>query len=183
MLGDSLGKHEWLGRSDASMLAERSAIQDVLVAYCRAIDRRDANLLRRVYWPDATDNHGVYDGPVDGFVAMILPFLAGQRTHHVLGNVLIELADEVARVESYVTAHHFRSTAADHMEHYVVGGRYLDTMQKRNGGWRILRRTFVEDWNQVRPANFRDDALSPEVRRTFGRNGPDDVSYTEQAFS
>ncbi|MGO9100818.1 MAG: hypothetical protein ACLP9Y_15775 [Mycobacterium sp.] len=41
----------------AALLGER-AILRVLLNYCRAIDRRDVELLRDFYWPDVTDPHG-----------------------------------------------------------------------------------------------------------------------------
>lgn len=30
----------------------------------------------------------------------------------------------------------------------VIGGRYLDSLQKRSGEWRITRRTMLYDWQQ-----------------------------------
>ncbi len=30
----------------------------------------------------------------------------------------------------------------------VIGGRYLDRAEKRDGGWRIARRTMLYDWQQ-----------------------------------
>ena len=47
---------------DVEELIARQEITDVLHRYCRAVDRRDPDLLRSVYHPDATDDHGVYAG-------------------------------------------------------------------------------------------------------------------------
>ena len=47
-------------------LMDREAIRDCLYLYCRGIDRADEATLRSAYWPDAIDNHGSYNGPIDG---------------------------------------------------------------------------------------------------------------------
>jgi hypothetical protein len=45
------------------------AILEVLALYCRAIDRCDAELLRRLYWPEAIEDRGYFSGDRDAFVA------------------------------------------------------------------------------------------------------------------
>ena len=39
-------------------LADREAIRDVAIRYCRGVDRLDVDVLKSAYWPDATDHHG-----------------------------------------------------------------------------------------------------------------------------
>src|SRR3546814_19513011 len=46
-----------------AMLCNRMEISDLLSRYCRGIDRLDKKLISDVYWPDAMDNNGVYNGP------------------------------------------------------------------------------------------------------------------------
>ena len=36
----------------------------------------------------------------------------------------------------------------------MYGGRYLDTLEKREGEWRISKRNYVLDWTKV----FSDDS-------------------------
>ncbi len=50
------------------LLAER-AIARVLYTYSRAADRFDLELMRSCYWPDGTDDHGSYNGGLDGIHA------------------------------------------------------------------------------------------------------------------
>jgi hypothetical protein len=159
-----------------SELLDKQAISEVLIRYCRGIDRCEPDLLRSVYWPEATDSHGVFDGNALEFADFILPFLRRFRTtSHCLSNIAIRLAGDRAAVESYVTAHHER-TGDSGAEDYVVGGRYLDLFERRGEEWRILARRFVEDWNQVRPSMPRVEA--EPVRRAFGARWPDDPSYS-----
>ena len=40
------------------VLLDKQEIHEVLMRYCRGIDRCDAELLHSVYHPDATDDHG-----------------------------------------------------------------------------------------------------------------------------
>jgi len=67
---------------------------------------------------------------------------------HFMGNQLIELDGDTARVETYAVAYHWKDEVAgtDHPENLVVGVRYLDTVQRRSEGWRITRRQVAPDW-------------------------------------
>ena len=42
------------------VLLDKQEIHEVLMRYCRGIDRCDAELLHSVYHPDATDDHGLF---------------------------------------------------------------------------------------------------------------------------
>ena len=44
---------------------DRALITDLIHRYSRAVDRLDADLLRSVYWPDGTDDHGRPHGDED----------------------------------------------------------------------------------------------------------------------
>src|SRR6476469_6176816 len=72
-------------------LLDKQAITEVLLGYCRAIDRRDADLMRRVYWPDAIDDHAVFQGNVEEFIAYAFPFMVGVMSQHVITNIWIDL--------------------------------------------------------------------------------------------
>ena len=86
-------------------LLDREAIRDCLHRYCRGIDRVDEACLRSVYWPDATDRHGPYQGTASGFIEWALDKLKdAPRGVHLLYNILIDLRGEVAGVESYFQA-------------------------------------------------------------------------------
>lgn len=67
-------------------------------------------------------------------------------TQHVLGQSVIELDGATAFAETHVTAHH-RLTADDGDRDTVIGGRYLDRLDKRGAEWRIGQRTMLYDWH------------------------------------
>lgn len=82
--------------------AARDAIREVLALYCRAIDRCDAELLRRLYWPEALEERGYFSGDRDAFVAWVMPQLAElDATHHQIGLPSIALNGDTAEVETY----------------------------------------------------------------------------------
>jgi hypothetical protein len=83
---------------DLQRVLDEAAIQRVLVQYCRGIDRGDEALIAGVYWPDATDDHGVYKGSGQGFAPYVVKALNAHAlaTQHALGNVSIELSGATA---------------------------------------------------------------------------------------
>jgi ketosteroid isomerase-like protein len=127
-----------------SELADRQAINEVLIRYCRAVDRLDMELLASVYHPDAIDDHGDWVGDAPTFVSRAKHFMTKhfEATQHRLSNITIELDGDVAYVESYVLATHI--LAENGIE--VGGARYVDRFERRQGEWRIAYRTVVMDW-------------------------------------
>lgn len=155
-------------------LLDRMAIHDVLTRYSRAIDRCDIDLLKSVYWPEATDDHGVFNGDAHAFAEFIIPLLAtNHSTMHALCNMYVELGEGEARSETYVIAYHDVDADAGR-EDLIIGGRYLDRLEKRGGEWRIIRRQFVMDWNQNLPATARWD-IEPFIQlKVRGARTPND---------
>ena len=84
-------------------LLDKQEIEEVVLRYCRGIDRRDFDLVRSCYHSDAQDHHGSFDGTVDEFVTWVDGLTSRYRwTTHLVGNVLIDLADDgVAACETY----------------------------------------------------------------------------------
>ena len=118
-------------------LIDREAIRDVIARVARGEDRRNEALLRSAFWPDATIDFGVMAGSFDDYLGWCVP---GSPmipvTQHTLGQTLIVLRGDSARCETYV--HSYHRVAAEGREHdTAMGGRYLDTLEKRDGDWRI----------------------------------------------
>jgi hypothetical protein len=65
-------------------------IQDTLHRYSRAIDRDDWSLLRKVYTRDAIDEHGRYNGDIEGMIAWLkVEMPRYESSMHFLGQSLI----------------------------------------------------------------------------------------------
>ncbi|GEL22386.1 hypothetical protein PSU4_13400 [Pseudonocardia sulfidoxydans NBRC 16205] len=138
-------------------LVDRADIHDVLMRYCRGVDRCDVELIRSVYHLDSVDDHGYWSGPGQEFPEFIVGRLtsAALRTTHAVANELIELDGDTARVETYVFAYLWRVAqteaegsadgSAEALD--VFAGRYVDQFARRDGVWRIASRTVVHDWS------------------------------------
>ena len=76
-------------------LADREAIRDCLYRYSRGVDRCDEEVLRSAYWEDAFDDHVLFSGTREPFIAWVLPALrAMEQSMHMIGNILIRLHGE-----------------------------------------------------------------------------------------
>jgi hypothetical protein len=125
---------------------DRDEIRHVLSLYPRAIDRCDAALLRKIYWPEGTDDHGSFSGGLDAFIDWAFPeLLKLEQTHHHIGNPCVVVNGSEAHAEAYYIAYHRVKSGTGH--DFVVGGRYIDRLQRRGSEWRILARTVTFDYN------------------------------------
>jgi ketosteroid isomerase-like protein len=121
-------------------LEARTAIEDQLKRFARAVDRQDWRLARELYHDDAFDDHGFFKGPPDAFLAHIAEMHKVQEhSMHFNTNVLIEFQSrEKAFVETYVLV---LQRFAD--RRVTASARYLDRFEKRKGEWRVAHRTLV----------------------------------------
>lgn len=155
-------------------IEDELAIREVLTRYCRGVDRCDEELLRSVYHPDATDDHGTFKGNGYEFAAWVTKILREHMeatTHHVT-QALIAIDGDRATSESYVLAFH-RRREGDQLVLDTVSGRYLDVLDKRAGEWKLSDRRVVIDWGKTEPLEreFPADAFLQGARQ------PDDPSY------
>jgi hypothetical protein len=129
-------------------LLERDKIRDCIARLARGEDRRDAQLITSAYWPDSITDYGVFSGSFEQYLGWVVPGSpAIPVTQHVLGQTLIQLKGEVASTETHVISYHRVNMGSEERD-TVIGGRYLDKLEKRNGEWRIAQRTMLYDWFQ-----------------------------------
>ena len=161
-------------------LLDKQACVELVYRLARAIDRCDEDLLRSLFTPAATDNHGSFCGSAVEFADWVMPVLATmRRTQHCIANVLIELKGDVAFGESYFVAHHALPQAAGPDAHMVAAGRYLDRFERTQGEWRIAHRQACYDWNAQ--ALSTDGWNRAQSGWTFGERGANDASYANFA--
>jgi SnoaL-like domain len=130
-------------------LLGRDAIRRTIVTLARGEDRRDAALITSAYWPDSVTDYGVFKGSFDEYLAWVVPGAeAITNTQHVLGQSHIELAGDTAKVETQVISYHRIDYGGGDEHDTVIGGRYLDVFERRDGTWRIASRTMLYDWYQ-----------------------------------
>ena len=129
-------------------LLDREEIRDCVARLARGEDRRDAGLIGRSFWLDATIDLGMFAGSFDSYLAWVVPGSpAIPVTQHVLGQTVIEYSGGTALAETHVTAYH-RLAGDDGERDTVISGRYLDRMDKREAHWRIEHRIMLYDWYQ-----------------------------------
>ena len=128
-------------------------IREVVLRYCRGLDRLDADLLRSAYLPGALDDHGVFVGDAAEFCDRVL---ASHRRYdasmHCVLNHLVELdGPDDARGEAYVLAHVLRRDDQGAPVHDAWWGRYADRYARRDGRWGIAHRVTVHEWTRREP--------------------------------
>ena len=104
-------------------------------------------------------------------------------THHLLGNILIDLDGDVARVETLFTSFHQRRDAEGQLWDETLRGRYLDRFERRVGAWKIARRVVVWDASRVEQAagswfDLMRERPGADDRFVFGRRDPCDMVYS-----
>src|SRR3954466_5362579 len=83
------------GKADAlAKLIAKDAITEVLNRFARGADSADLDLIRSVYWPEATDDHGNFSGNAMEFAEHARGVLKTFRTTmHLLTNVTIDFPE------------------------------------------------------------------------------------------
>jgi hypothetical protein len=133
---------------ELASLLDREKIRGCLAQLARGEDRRNAELITGSYWPQAMIDYGVFSGTFEEYLAWVVPGSPDiPVTQHVLGQSVTDLYTDTALVETHVLAYH-RVSADDEHRDTVIGGRYLDWLDKIDDQWRISQRTMVYDWVQ-----------------------------------
>jgi hypothetical protein len=130
-------------------LLDKQELWELVHRACRAIDRADEEMLRSVYHPDALDEHGVYNGGVEGLIEhakhrthSLDPQVRKNPTRHLLHNVMFEIDGDMAWGESYCVVER-----VDDGKLWIEGvSRHIDRFERRNGEWRIAHRRVILEW-------------------------------------
>ena len=151
--------------NDLDLVVAERAITRVLNRYAQGVDRYLLDQVRACYWDDATDSHlPHFEGPVDDYVDWLAVALPPLRCiSHQLTNILIDVDEDAgeAAVESYcLNALVTEAATAPTLQCF----RYVDRFQRRDGEWRILRRTVARDWEWAVPTG-------EQARGAAGRQG------------
>lgn len=163
-------------------LIDREEIYQLSCVYCRGLDRLDRDLLRSVYFDDATDDRGNIQGGPDPFCDYAIGALTQcDHTHHQLGNTLIEIEGDIAFGELYFTAQHRLPTTEDDQELTLfIAGRYVDRYERRDGVWKIAHRTELNDWCRMVPAADEWFEQNPTALR--GARGDADLTNQREVL-
>ena len=169
-------------------LLDKQEIVEVLLRWCRGLDRGDEQLMASAYHPDAFDEHGTtnYTGSAAaaGYVGKHLR--AFKRHLHLTLNPLIEVDGDLASAESAMIASLVPNESGPE-KLMLAGGRYLDRLERRDGSWRLVHRQMILEW-RVEVDQIPDPAWRAIVDRPgsepfphapgySGRRSREDASY------
>ena len=147
-------------RRQADETEDQRALYDLVLRYARAIDRRDYAAFGEIFAEDGslagyrgdpatTDSLFHYQG-----LAVIQERLPGieryERTFHLVGNALFDVAGDEARGATYCTAHHIYRRA-DAPWNRTMAIRYQDRFVRRDGHWLLLERALWIDFESDAP--------------------------------
>jgi len=159
-------------------VVDKQQILELVHAYCRACDRHDFEKVRALYHPDAIDDHGTFfKGSAMDYVDRLPEISANMEIlHHNITTANIMLDGDYAEGEIYGLAFHKARTDSGPID-VMVGTRFLDKYERRNGVWKFSYRSHALDWVTVtEPSAVRLDYPWFTGSRA-GKPGPDDPSF------
>lgn len=172
-------------------LLDREAIRDVVANYCRGVDRFDRDLVLAAYHPDAMDDHAGFVGNREEFWDFVHDMHGTHHhlTQHYVANHVAEIDGNVAHAETYFI---YAALNKEGQPFSLMGGRYIDRLEKREGKWAIADRHMLGEWaapsiNSEEGAktpeggpnrrNLKPFALEVGARQKKGSRDRDDPSY------
>ena len=151
-----MSKHTAISPGEA---ADRLAIRELVEAYARCADRRDANGQMSLFTADT--RFVVYMNAKDSTPSQELhsrealaPVFAElnkyEATTHFLGqSTIFTLTEDSATGEAYCLAHHV-TLEGGKRRLMLASLRYLDTFVKNDGSWLFAERRLYVDWMEER---------------------------------
>lgn len=139
--------------SSLEELVEYQAIQQVLYRYATGIDTLDYDLIDDVFGVDGVIDYSCFDGPrapwaeVKGWAAESLAAFPLRK--HYISNVVVAFG---AGLETASCTSYWRAPVgavdpkSGEPSFFESGGRYIDSLERGIGGWRISERVVQPDW-------------------------------------
>ena len=153
-------------------IEDRNAIHENQMRYLRGVDRKDWDLIRSAYWPDAAHDHGEVKGDVEQLIGWIQEWHAViPQVLHFLGNEYIELNGDVAIMESYLLT--LQDEVSENGSKFDwIGSRYIDRYERRNGEWKIAERVVPLVFTRPSMEPSGKPLVDPVVWSTRDENDP-----------
>lgn len=130
---------------EVQILRDKQEIYDVLMKYCRGVDRCDTELIDSVQRLDPA--YPTYRSYYEGKGIVKIVKAEAKQTTHFIGNVLIEVDGDTAKSESYFFSLHVVGRA-DHDYVRTVCARYLHHFARLDGRWFVTSKYVAHDWSR-----------------------------------
>lgn len=142
-------------------LLDRKACEDVIMRYGRTLDWLDADGQKACFWPDAEVDYGFFQGSGEEWVPTVMAVeTASPRRWHLSTGVMVQVEGNRAKSECYGLSVGTTQDEQGEPVDVMFGGRYLDELEKRDGDWRISKRTYIADWTHSFPQGLEALASS-----------------------
>jgi hypothetical protein len=142
------------------------------------MDRQDEQALLSAYWPDGLDDHGMFQGSPQELVEYVKSAWPSMKMQHFLGQNYMVIDGNIANVETYFYAHH--RFEGEQARQALIGGRYLDRLERRGESWKISKKTVIYDWyKDLGDCPAWDNTLFPfaNLPRQYFGSGISDPSW------
>ncbi len=133
---------------DASTIADRLALNDLVYDYARAVDNRDKDLMRTLFAPDAQIVvPGVELDSLDDFIRGLDGLDRFTATMHCVHNHQLVVTADTAKGQCYCIASHLYLVDAAPWK-MDWGIRYRDRYRRNADGWIFSYRRLIIVWEQ-----------------------------------
>ncbi len=140
-------------------MADRTALRDLVDAYARHVDRRDAEAVAALFTADGRlvsrlhkggdETPIVRQGRKEIAAALVSGLDRYLATTHIVGGQVVTVDGDEARGDSVCLAHHvYENPGGRRM--LVMAVRYTDTYARHDGGWAFAERQLHLDWREDR---------------------------------
>jgi len=147
---------------------DQLAIAALAQNWALARDTGDWEKLRATAHPGATMTATWFDGSFDGFIeACQASWRKGSRSQHFLGGTSADVNGERALAQTRMSIL-VRSTLDGVEVDAACYGRFFDRVEKREGAWRIARRSVIYEKDRLDPVDpSATIALDPALLKRF----------------
>lgn len=133
-------------------LLDQKACEDVVLRYGRTLDWLDQAGQDECFWPDAEVDYGFFRGTGKEWVPVVMAVEASSvRRWHLSTGIMVQVEGDSAKSECYGLSEGTVEDEEGNLVDTLFGGRYLDELEKRDGQWRISKRTYIADWTHSFP--------------------------------
>ena len=159
-------------RRELRYVRDRWDIIDCVSRQSRGHDRHDVELMRSVYHEGGIDEHG----PVTLGAEEYGPYMNGVHAQafidhlHNLTTHTVDIDGDTAHAETYVMG---AMRVRDGKTLSLMGGRYIDRLERKEGQWRIVLRRCTIEWACNASASLvTSGAFAGFIKGTWGHDDP-----------
>jgi len=145
-------------------VTDRTALRDLVDAYARHVDRREAEAVAALFTEDgrlvsrlhdaAGDAPIIRRGRPDITAALVAGLERYVSTTHIVGGQVVTIDGDEATGETVCLAHHVYDNATGRRM-LVMAVRYTDRYARQTGGWGFAERQLHLDWREDRALEDR----------------------------